>query len=104
MASVSFKEIKKDFGKVKVLHGISLEISDGEFTILYHEGPPMTDDEIGPADPGPLDPQVARPASVFASSSQMLIISVWKRLSIQFLVCCVGLKCGASLRALPYFR
>src|SRR5687767_14125543 len=34
MASVSFKEIRKDFGKTKVLHGISLEISDGEFMVL----------------------------------------------------------------------
>jgi multiple sugar transport system ATP-binding protein len=34
MASVSFHEIKKDFGKTKVLHGISLNISDGEFMVL----------------------------------------------------------------------
>jgi multiple sugar transport system ATP-binding protein len=34
MASVSFQEIKKDFGKTKVLHGISLDISDGEFMVL----------------------------------------------------------------------
>jgi len=34
MASVSFHEIKKDFGKTKVLHGISLAISDGEFMVL----------------------------------------------------------------------
>src|SRR5918995_902763 len=34
MASVAFTEIKKDFGKTKVLHGISLEISDGEFMVL----------------------------------------------------------------------
>ena len=34
MASVSFQEIKKDFGKTKVLHGISLEIADGEFMVL----------------------------------------------------------------------
>ena len=34
MASVSFKDIQKDFGKVKVLHGISLDISDGEFMVL----------------------------------------------------------------------
>jgi homogentisate 1,2-dioxygenase len=33
---------------------------DGEFTILYHEGPPMTDVEIGPVEPGPLDRQVVR--------------------------------------------
>ena len=34
MASVSFREIKKDFGKTKVLHGISLDITDGEFMVL----------------------------------------------------------------------
>src|SRR5687768_5047357 len=34
MASVAFNEVKKDFGKTKVLHGISLEISDGEFMVL----------------------------------------------------------------------
>jgi len=34
MASVSFSEIRKDFGKTKVLHGISLDISDGEFMVL----------------------------------------------------------------------
>jgi multiple sugar transport system ATP-binding protein len=34
VASVAFSEIKKDFGKTKVLHGISLDISDGEFMVL----------------------------------------------------------------------
>ena len=34
MASVAFSEIRKDFGKTKVLHGISLDISDGEFMVL----------------------------------------------------------------------
>src|SRR5918999_5278716 len=34
MAAVSFSEIRKDFGKTKVLHGISLDISDGEFMVL----------------------------------------------------------------------
>jgi multiple sugar transport system ATP-binding protein len=34
MASVAFSEVKKDFGKTKVLHGISLEIADGEFMVL----------------------------------------------------------------------
>ena len=34
MASVSIQEIKKEFGKTKVLHGISLDISDGEFMVL----------------------------------------------------------------------
>ena len=35
---------------------------DGEFSILYHEGPPMTDTLIGPATPGPFDRQLPRPA------------------------------------------
>jgi multiple sugar transport system ATP-binding protein len=34
MASVSFKEIRKQFGATKVLHGISLDIADGEFMVL----------------------------------------------------------------------
>src|SRR5688572_10508963 len=34
MASVGFREVRKDFGKTKVLHGISLDISDGEFMVL----------------------------------------------------------------------
>ncbi len=34
MASVSFKELQKSFGKTKVLHGVSLDISNGEFMVL----------------------------------------------------------------------
>src|SRR5687768_1687388 len=34
MASVAFREVKKDFGKTQVLHGISLDIADGEFMVL----------------------------------------------------------------------
>src|SRR5437868_3251486 len=34
MASVSFSEVKKSFGKTQVLHGISLDIADGEFVVL----------------------------------------------------------------------
>src|SRR5436853_6273159 len=34
MASVSFSAIKKSFGKTAVLHGISLDIADGEFMVL----------------------------------------------------------------------
>jgi multiple sugar transport system ATP-binding protein len=34
MASVAFHEIHKSFGKTKVLHGISLDIADGEFMVL----------------------------------------------------------------------
>ncbi len=34
MASVSFRNIEKAYGKVKVIHGISFDISDGEFVVL----------------------------------------------------------------------
>jgi multiple sugar transport system ATP-binding protein len=34
MASVGFKDIQKSFGATKVLHGISLDIADGEFMVL----------------------------------------------------------------------
>jgi multiple sugar transport system ATP-binding protein len=34
MASVSFQQVKKSFGKTPVLHGISLDIADGEFMVL----------------------------------------------------------------------
>jgi len=34
MATVSFREVVKDFGKTRVLHGISLDIADGEFVVL----------------------------------------------------------------------
>ena len=34
MAAVSFKDIHKAYGKVKVIHGINFEIADGEFVVL----------------------------------------------------------------------
>src|SRR5437762_2463319 len=34
MAAVSFQELRKNFGSTQVLHGISLEIADGEFMVL----------------------------------------------------------------------
>src|SRR5262245_66426901 len=34
MASVAFRDIHKSFGATKVLHGISLDITDGEFMVL----------------------------------------------------------------------
>jgi multiple sugar transport system ATP-binding protein len=34
MASVTFSDLHKSFGKTKILHGISLEIADGEFMVL----------------------------------------------------------------------
>jgi multiple sugar transport system ATP-binding protein len=34
MASVSFRDVRKTFGKVHVIHGISFDIADGEFVVL----------------------------------------------------------------------
>ncbi len=34
MASVSFRDIKKTYGRVKVIHGIDFTIADGEFVVL----------------------------------------------------------------------
>jgi multiple sugar transport system ATP-binding protein len=34
MASVSIRDVKKRFGEVAVLHGVSIEIPDGSFTVL----------------------------------------------------------------------
>jgi multiple sugar transport system ATP-binding protein len=34
MASVSFRNIEKSFGKTKIIHGISFDIHDGEFVVL----------------------------------------------------------------------
>jgi multiple sugar transport system ATP-binding protein len=34
MASVSFRNIEKSFGKFKIIHGISFDIADGEFVVL----------------------------------------------------------------------
>ncbi len=34
MANVSFRNIEKSFGKTKIIHGISFDISDGEFVVL----------------------------------------------------------------------
>src|ERR687889_654792 len=34
MASVTFSNIEKSFGSTKVIHGISFDIADGEFTVL----------------------------------------------------------------------
>ncbi len=34
MASVAFKDIQKAYGKVKVIHGLSFDITDGEFVVL----------------------------------------------------------------------
>jgi multiple sugar transport system ATP-binding protein len=34
MASVSFRDIRKSYGKVEVLHGLGFDIADGEFVVL----------------------------------------------------------------------
>ena len=34
MANISFRDIKKSFGAVDVIHGISFDIHDGEFVVL----------------------------------------------------------------------
>ena len=34
MATVSIREVRKAFGSTQVLHGVSIEIADGEFTVL----------------------------------------------------------------------
>jgi ABC-type cobalamin/Fe3+-siderophores transport system ATPase subunit len=34
MASVTFKDIQKAYGRVKVIHGIGFHIADGEFVVL----------------------------------------------------------------------
>jgi multiple sugar transport system ATP-binding protein len=34
MASVSFRDIQKSYGRVKVIHGIDFTIADGEFVVL----------------------------------------------------------------------
>ena len=34
MATVSFKKIEKNFGKIKIIHGISFDIAEGEFVVL----------------------------------------------------------------------
>ena len=34
MATVAFKDILKSYGKTKVIHGISFDITDGEFVVL----------------------------------------------------------------------
>ena len=34
MATVSFRDVRKSFGSTPILHGVSIEIADGEFTVL----------------------------------------------------------------------
>src|SRR5579875_1530809 len=34
MASVSIRKVRKAFGAVQVLHGVDVEVADGEFVIL----------------------------------------------------------------------
>ena len=34
MSGLILKNVKKSFGKVKVIHGIDLEVEDGEFIVI----------------------------------------------------------------------
>jgi len=34
MASVTLKQVQKDYGSLRILHGVDLEIADGEFVVL----------------------------------------------------------------------
>ncbi len=34
MAGVSFREVKKNFGEVKVIHGVTMDVDDGEFVVI----------------------------------------------------------------------
>ena len=34
MATVSIRDVKKSFGEAEVIHGISMEITDGEFVVM----------------------------------------------------------------------
>ncbi len=34
MASVHFRDVRKSFGATEILHGVSLDIADGEFVVL----------------------------------------------------------------------
>jgi homogentisate 1,2-dioxygenase len=46
-------------GKLRYEECLTRAGFDGEFSILYHEGPPMTDETIGPCEPGRYDPKPA---------------------------------------------
>ncbi len=34
MAGVSFRDVKKNFGEVKVIHGVTMDVDDGEFVVI----------------------------------------------------------------------
>ena len=34
MASVTLQHVEKDYGALRILHGVDLEIADGEFVVL----------------------------------------------------------------------
>ena len=34
MASVAIRDVYKSFGRVEILHGVSVDIDDGEFVML----------------------------------------------------------------------
>src|SRR5882672_4181076 len=34
MASVSFRDVRKRYGELEVIHGVSTEVADGEFVVI----------------------------------------------------------------------
>src|SRR5712692_7412700 len=34
MAEVSFREVRKNYAEVEVIHGVSMDIADGEFVVI----------------------------------------------------------------------
>src|SRR5918999_2908740 len=34
MASVSFRDVRKRYGELEVIHGVSLDVADGEFIVI----------------------------------------------------------------------
>ena len=34
MAKLTLKEVKKSFGKTEVIHGVSIDVDDGEFIVI----------------------------------------------------------------------
>ena len=49
MATVDIRNVRKSFGNFEVLHGVSVDISDGEFVVLV-KGAETAQDEAIPAD------------------------------------------------------
>ena len=37
MATVALRDIRKSFGKHEVIHGVSLDVADGEFVVFIED-------------------------------------------------------------------